>query len=140
MLLQKIKQEQLRARKEGYTTRAKLLTTLIGEADPYGRGEVSDGDVTKVLIRFVKNIDESIKAYKEHITMVLPSDIAMLESGRDVLNEFLPKVMSKDEMIEWINTNSPQNIGEAMNGIKSYSEEKGMLVDRKAFSSLLRNA
>ena len=55
-LLNKIKKEQLLARKAKDTLRASLLTTVIGEASPSGNQTVTDADVEEKVGKFYKNL------------------------------------------------------------------------------------
>ena len=135
-IFEEVRSEQIKARKNGDKLRSKLLTTLIGEADPFGRGEVSDEQITQKLNKFRKNILESIDAYTERGV-----DATELEIEKSILEEFLPKEMGESEMKDWIefNLNPDSSIREAMVGINKYAKENGLMVDKGAFAKLVNN-
>lgn len=136
MIFDKVKAEQLQARKSGDSLRAKLLTTLIGEADPFGRGEVTDEQITQKLQKFRKNIDESMKAYAERGV-----DYTELVQEKTIILAFLPREISETEMRDWIefNLNPDSTIREAMVGINKYAKENGLMVDKAAFAKMINN-
>ncbi len=87
-LLDTIKQEQLVARKAGDKARASLLTTLVGEASrpglDDGKRDSTDAEVTAVVKKFIKNIDECLSKVPEDKATVFKEEKAILE-------EFLPQ-------------------------------------------------
>ena len=82
-MLSRIKADQVQARKNRDTIKASILTTLLGEATPTGNQATTDNDVIKVVNKFVKNIDESLKL--KH------NDVLVQE--RNILCEYLPPVL-----------------------------------------------
>lgn len=65
MLISQIKAAQLAARKLRNQVAASALTTLIGEAEMVGKNagrEVTDAEVVAVVGKFIKNINETLKA------------------------------------------------------------------------------
>jgi len=95
-LIAKIKSEQITARKNRNGPMAALLTTLIGEAEMVGKNagrEVLDAEVVATIKKFIKSIDETIKA--------LGADDERARAAIDekvVLEHFLPKQMSENEL------------------------------------------
>jgi uncharacterized protein YqeY len=87
-LLDKIKTEQLVARKAGIKSRASLLTTLVGEASrpglDDGKRDSTDAEVTAVIKKFIKNIDECISKVSE-------DKAAAFKEEKLILEEFLPQ-------------------------------------------------
>ena len=83
-----IKEKQISARKTG-SPEASLLTTLLGEASAVGKNagnrETTDSEVVAVVKKFIKNIDETIKALNDR---QLDNSAFTLE--RTVLEQFLP--------------------------------------------------
>jgi uncharacterized protein YqeY len=65
MLIGQIKAAQVAARKLRNQVAASALTTLIGEAEMVGKNagrEVTDAEVIAVVGKFIKNINETLKA------------------------------------------------------------------------------
>lgn len=98
-LLQTIKTAQLEARKSRNSVKARVLTTLIGEAEMVGKNdgnrESTDAEVMAVIKKFVKNLDETIRVagdYRDGDRV----DAAWAE--KTVLQAFLPKQLSEDEL------------------------------------------
>ena len=79
-LLQRIKSDQVTARKEKNAISTSLLTTLLGEASMIGKNdgnrESTDAEVIAVIKKFIKNIDESLKVKPDK---VLPLEKMLLE-------------------------------------------------------------
>lgn len=136
-LYNKIKEDQLQARKSGLTAPAKLLTTLLGESNPYGRDGVSDDDVTKTLLKFKKNLEETIKAQDQRGV-----DTASTKQELEIIKLYLPKEMSEDDIEDTLNkwkvTADNPNIGSAMKYIKQYSSDQGLIVNGKLASQVAK--
>jgi uncharacterized protein len=96
-LMQKIKQDQVEARKNRDTIRANLLTTLIGEAEMVGKNsgnrESTDAEVAAVIKKFVKNAEETLTALKAQGTF---NEAIAVEVG--ILNGYLPQQLSEYEL------------------------------------------
>ena len=95
-LIQRIKAEQVSARKQKLTAVASVLTTLIGEAEMVGKNagrEVTDAEVQAVIRKFIKNNNETIQALGDN-------DPRTLEfMGENVtLERFLPKQLTTEEL------------------------------------------
>lgn len=98
-LYQRIKKEQLEARKAKVKTRIDLLTTLLGEiqnsvtgslsASQFGILNPTDAEVLKVLKKFIKNT-------KETLTLNPTNELAILEL--EILESFMPKQLSDYEL------------------------------------------
>ena len=80
VLLFKIKADQLQARKDKQKVKAKLLTTLIGEASPSGNGIVDNKAVMATIAKFLKNARITQKAKP---SAELVEEILILESYLD---------------------------------------------------------
>lgn len=97
-LMELIKTKQITARKAGLTE-ASLLTTLLGEAAVIGKNagnrETTDSEVVAVVKKFVKNIDETVKALTERGV-----DASAFLAERTVLEQFLPMQLSENYLIE----------------------------------------
>ncbi len=95
-LIAQIKEKQINARKSG-SKEASLLTTLLGEAAAVGKNagnrETTDAEVVAVVKKFIKNIDETISALSSR-----NQDSSAFVAEKKVLEEFLPKQLSEDEL------------------------------------------
>lgn len=99
-LIDTIKADQVSARKQRMTGVAALLTTLIGEAEMVGKNAgriVTDAEVQATIKKFIKNIDETIKALGDADPRTA---IAMAE--RDTLLRYLPQQLSEAELRQHI--------------------------------------
>jgi uncharacterized protein YqeY len=99
-LIQHIKDENLKARKQKFTAVVNVLTPLIGEAEMVGKNagrEVTDQEVVTVIKKFIKNLDETIKVLGDNDPRTL---IAMGE--RATLETFLPKQLTEQELADHI--------------------------------------
>lgn len=69
MLIAKLKEDQLTARKARLAVQASLLTTIIGEAEMVGKNAgnraPTDDEVTSVLKKFEKNLMENERIFTE---------------------------------------------------------------------------
>lgn len=94
MLYQRIKEEQLAARKARNTIKKNLLTTLLGEAGTSGKQAApEDKDVLAVIIKFENNLNDTIEARLERGQSV---EIQQQEIAE--LQEFKPKMLSDAEL------------------------------------------
>lgn len=123
--MQTIKTQQLQARKDRATVKASILTTLIGEAAMIGKNdgsrETSDLEVVAVIKKFVKNIDESIKA-----PSLDAASYVRLVAEREILVGFLPKQLNNADLLSTIyaiitevNAKTPQDMGKVMKTLKA---------------------
>lgn len=119
-LLEKIKKDQLSARKEKRATEATLLTTLIGEASMIGKNDgnrdSTDQEVMAVIKKFVKNLDE--------ILNVVDKDSSAFSNAsfeKEFLNNYLPQQLSKDKLTQLVSEfvgNSTMQMGHVMKWLK----------------------
>jgi uncharacterized protein YqeY len=98
-LLQKIKADQVAARKARSSVDAAILTTLIGEAEAVGKNggnrEVTDAEVVAMIKKFVKNLDETIRIAGDY----RDGDACdRAWSEKQVLEQYLPKQLTEDEL------------------------------------------
>lgn len=102
-LIEKIKQDQLAARKAKFTVVATVLTTLIGEADAIGKNagnrQPTDVEVVAILKKFIKNLDEVIKVAGDY------RDSDACDRAWDekvVLQAYLPTQLCEPDLTEII--------------------------------------
>lgn len=97
-LLSKIKQDQLQARKNRDSLKATLLTTLIGEATNIGKNdgnrETTDQEVTAVIQKFLKGINESISFLKNDNAGAHDT----LNGEKSVLEAYLPRQLTLEQI------------------------------------------
>jgi uncharacterized protein len=115
-LLNTIKAASLTARKARKTDEAALLSTLMGEIETLakaGRGELTDAVVVTVIKKFIKNIDQVIE-------VVEPNSIGGQNAIKEkqLLEAFLPKQLSEQELQALIDDMGCTNIGDAMKLLK----------------------
>lgn len=120
-LLDKIRADQLQARKENNKTKATVLTTLIGEAAMIGKNagnrDTTDDETAKVIVKFVKGIVET-----QNLTRGVNMDkFNELEVEKQILEAYLPKQLTVDELKEIILTNFTEkpNVGAVMAYLKA---------------------
>jgi uncharacterized protein len=96
-LMNKIKTEQIEARKAGLPI-ASLYTTLLGEAAMVGKNagrDTTDAEVVAVVKKFIKNVDETVNALTTR-----NQDASAFLMERTVLEKFLPMQLSEDALRE----------------------------------------
>lgn len=92
-LLSAIRENSLMARKTRDGVASSLLVTLLSEAEMVGlndgKRESTDAEVLATVRKFLKNIDETLK--------VRPDD-AVVRREKEILEGYLPKQLSEDEL------------------------------------------
>lgn len=95
-ILDTIKKDQMDARKAKDKQLSGYLTTLIGEVVIVGKNdgnrETTDVEAIKVVTKFKKGVDETIKIVKD------AEKLKELEYELMVYNKYLPTQMSDDEL------------------------------------------
>lgn len=88
-LLQRIKQDRMKARKAKDTLRATLLTTLVGEAETALKGkQAAKFDMQKLVKKFQDNCNETLKVkYSEEV-----------HTEVCILQEYLPEQLTKEDI------------------------------------------
>jgi uncharacterized protein YqeY len=120
ILMNKIREQQLQARKNGHACAA-LFTTLLGEAMKVGKDngnrETTDAEVTAIVKKFIKNIDETI-------AVLSPADthrISILQDEKSWLQPLLPQYMSEDQLKAFVKARISEgmnNMGAVMKALK----------------------
>lgn len=110
MLIETIKKDQLQARKDKNEVVSSLLTTLIGEAEMIGKNDgnrkTTDTEVTAVIKKFVKNIDETVTALTKSAEQetdvakkeTLQIKVAGFEKEKTILMPYLPQQLNDDQI------------------------------------------
>jgi uncharacterized protein YqeY len=98
MLIEKIKHDQLVARKNRDQIESTLLTTLIGEADMVGKNNGNrdpfDEEVISVVKKFLKGVNETIAILEKS-----GRDVSQFEKEREILDSYLPTQLTKEKII-----------------------------------------
>jgi uncharacterized protein YqeY len=101
-----MKTDSLLARKSGEKLKAVLLSTVMSEISVIGKNEgreTTDEDSLKVVNKFLKGINETIKFLtaapnqEDHVEA-----LNVVNTERNILMSYLPKQMSEDELISVI--------------------------------------
>lgn len=116
MLLQQIKVDQLAARITKDSIKTALLTTLIGDAEMVGKNAsraTTDDEVVAVIKKFLKNNLE----FQKHVT----ND--NLTTEQLILESYLPKQLTTDELIEIITNNFGDELKSKKGAIMKFLKE-----------------
>lgn len=137
-LLDRIKQDQLSARKAKNALAASLLTTLIGEAAMIGKNDggrdTTDAEVQAIIKKFVKGMDETLNYLAGSNDEVSKTVIA----EKAILTNYLPKQMDEAELttaIKAIIADIGPNLGKVMGELKA---RHGGVYDGKMASTLVK--
>ena len=116
-LLQRIKDDQVTARKAGDKFEATVLTTLLGEAGPSGNDRVTDNQVEATVLKFIKNI-EGVIGFTHSIDVQNKMRMEV-----EILERYLPKQLTESELEaiigSYINYHGCSSIGDVMKMLKS---------------------
>jgi len=141
MLVERIKADNLAARKARNIETSTLLTTLYAEVVKIGKDagnrETTDEETVVVVKKFIKGIDETLH-YKG-------APDATLQHEKEILVEYLPVQLSDDELEEIIrdlvltmNADSVKQMGSVMSALKSeYNGEYDGMTASKLVKSYL---
>ena len=117
-LLEKIKADQLAARRARDSFTATALTTLLGEASPSGTQKATDEDVLKTVQKFVKNIRDNAKILKND-----PEALTRLGAELAIFESYLPQQLSDMDLAviirNYIKNHDCDSVGKVMGFLKS---------------------
>ncbi len=144
MLLDKIKADQLVARKAKDGIKASLLTTLYSEAINVGKNDgnrlSTDEEVIGVIKRFMKSANEN-----KHIYTESHNELKLMEINNelDILSQYLPQTLTEDEIklaIENLFKNGFEQLPSEMGKImKQLKVQYGTALDGNTASKVLRS-
>ena len=141
MLKDELKKGMLEAMKAGKPVEKNILRLALGEvqtAESRSADAVSDGDIERMLRKLIKSIGESLEATDD------AEKQASLQQEIDVLERYLPKTMTVDEIVAALESvkdgilgagNDGQATGVAMKHLKS----SGATVEGKDVSQAVRS-
>ena len=136
-LLERIRADQIAARRAKNTFNATALTTLLGEASPSGNETVTDEQVTKVVQKFLKNLKELIGYTDDlEVQVAARNEIALLE-------KYQPQQLTEDQLRAFIshtvagldNVPEPKRVGMVMKALTT--NHKGQY-DGKIASAIVK--
>lgn len=99
MLLKKIKDDQLQARKDRDTQKANLLTTLYSEAAMVGKNKGNRDSTDEEVIAVIKKFHKDNGAVLDSMDGSVSDTVKFAwERERQILASYLPKQMTEDEI------------------------------------------
>lgn len=119
MILDKIKKDQLQARKDKDIGKSKLLTTLLGEIETLSKSgkEMNDSMVFSIIEKFIKNNMQTIQSIGP-----FHENYETLSDENAILVEYLPSQLTEEELSieidKFIKDNSNVNMGMIMKYLK----------------------
>ena len=147
-LIEKVKADQIYARKAHDSVKASLLTTLLGEATAIGKNdgnrEVTDAEVVALVKKFMKGVDEFIIALSKNLdtsgTSISDEMVKFdnLRIERAILEDYLPMQMSAEDVEAALKVaigDVGANMGKVMNFMKVNYEGR---YDGKMVSTILK--
>lgn len=148
LILGTLQTDSLLARKSGEKLKAVLLTTVISEITTIGKNEgreTTDDDSLKVINKFLKGINETIKFLsdapnqEDHVEA-----LNTVNTERSILMSYLPTQLSEDDLISIINDlvdelpdRNPRQIGVI---VKQLKEKCGGQYNNAIASQLIKSA
>ena len=111
MLLKRIKEDILKYRKERNNIAVTSLQTLVGELENKEKNDVTIGDaeVISLINVFIKNNNSTLSMLSDQVKQM------KLASESILLNSYLPKRLSAEEVASIISENSFVSIKDGMN-------------------------
>lgn len=128
-ILEKIKEDQLNARKEGDTAKASNLTFLLGQLSQ--KKEPTDQDAIDLIRATVKSIRNS---FGEAIPTTMAYDVKVMEA-------YLPMELSDDEIIDFLDKahdNGDKITKAYMGKINLFAKSQGKIVNNANASLILQ--
>ena len=128
-LLEKIKADQLEARKLKQSMKAAALTTLFAEAQAIGKDkgrDTTDEEVIAVIKKFIANVDLCVNGYldnsiEEPGSPEFQNRLADFAAEKIIYQSYLPKQLSAQELEDIIIGQFPEktSLGQIMGYLKN---------------------
>lgn len=138
MLIEKIKADQVSARKAYDAAKSLLLTTLIGEAQAVGKNngnrEPTDAEVVAIVKKFIKGMDDTIG----YLGDSNKDATVTVQLEKDIISAYLPKQMTPEEITLALKTAIVEvgsNMGKVMGYMKANYEGQ---YDGKVASTIVK--
>ena len=128
-LIERIKEDNLAARKNRDQVRATLLTTLFSEAVSVGKNagnrETTDAETLAVIKKFIKGIDDTLSAMKDKTDPRYVTACA----EREILEQYRPLQLNEQQlqhilhdMVQALQERTPKQMGVIMKRLKETYE------------------
>ena len=141
MLLEKIKADSLKARKEKDSIKSSLLTTLYSEALMLGKNKrndlPTDEETLCTVHKFLKNANETKSILKNQLKGLM-DNIFKIDEEIKILESYIPVMMSEEELVILIGNIiriNGNNLGIIMKKLK---ENYNGLYDGKIASTIVK--
>lgn len=142
-LLEKIKQDNIAARKAKDTVKSALLTTLVSEISNIGKNdgnrETTEPESIAVVKKFIKGVDETLKA----LEFSSDSRVLVAIEEKKILESYLPTQLSEieltavvDQIISTLADRSPKQMGVVMKRLKEMHDGR---YDGKIASGIIKS-
>ena len=119
MLYQKIKTDQLEARKLRKEIDTKVLTMLLSEADSIQLQKLpedkQESAMMDIILRYEKNLLKNIDSFSSNKVFVQE-----LNDELEVIKKYLPIKLSKEDIAEIFSSDNYKSFGELMKYLSSY--------------------
>lgn len=139
MLLERIKNDSLKARKESDSYSKSMLITLFGELETSAKrsgNEIMDQDALSLIKSYIKNNNKAIEELKSKNSDVYA--IASIEKDNKFWENYLPLQMSESELNSVIEKQI--NAGENIGGVMAYLKKNyNAQYDASMASKIVRN-
>lgn len=139
MLLERIKNDSLKARKESDSYSKSMLITLFGELETSAKrsgNEITDQDALSLIKSYIKNNNKAIEELKSKNSDVYA--IASIEKDNKFWENYLPLQMSESELNSVIEKQI--NAGENIGGVMAYLKKNyNAQYDASMASKIVRN-
>ena len=134
MLLETIRLHMREAKMAKNTVKSNLLSTLYGEMFTQSKNgkEMTEEDELKIIRKFMKNADETL-------ALDIPEDTkAKLRTEKEILELYLPKQLSKDEINKIVTEMVSQ--GKTVKEIMPFFKEKYQgMYDGKTVNEIIKS-
>ena len=142
-LLEKIKQDNIAARKAKNPVKSALLTTLVSEISNVGKNdgnrETTEPESIAVVKKFIKGVDETLKA----LEFSSNSRVLVAIEEKKILESYLPTQLSEieltavvDQIISTLADRSPKQMGVVMKRLKEMHDGR---YDGKIASGIIKS-
>jgi uncharacterized protein YqeY len=142
-LLETIKVDSLKARKEKDSIKASLLTTLYSEALMVGKNKrndvPTDEETQSTIKKFVKNANDMKTILEKSSFPDKNESLSKVVEEINILESYLPKMLTDDvlkDIISGLISNEKRDLGSIMKALKNEYNDK---YDGKKASDIAKN-
>jgi uncharacterized protein YqeY len=115
MLIETLKTQRIQAMKDKQTVAKNLLTTLLGELE--GKAKRDNIDINDEMV--VQTCKKFIASNEEVIAQTTSTEAATkLKEENVILNNYLPKQLTEEQIGSIIKSSGATNVGDAMKFLK----------------------